>query len=59
MDEKLGKAKDEYRQYRYLQHATKGELTQRLDDIFVNFVYFAPEVNPWCVLLLSAILLLR
>jgi hypothetical protein len=29
MDEKLGKAKDEYRQYRYLQHATHGELTQR------------------------------
>src|SRR5437667_932690 len=46
MEDKLGKAKDEYRQERYLQHATHGELTQRLDDIFVNFFYFAPDGQP-------------
>jgi len=50
-----------YQQRRYLQHADNGELTQRLDDIFVNIIRFtdtgvavamAPlELNPYSELL--------
>src|SRR5579863_9271557 len=33
----------DYRNRRYLQHATHQEITERMDDILVNFIHFTDE----------------